>query len=511
MFDMGNLVSGLNLVTLIMIGVLSIVSAIVAVAALRRMGALQDVLTAVLDDLRLRGPVIDSLAPVLRDEGRLSREELQNAIAGLHQVLEIRLTGLGQLQGDQLSQMRRDALEGRTALEGSLKQAYDGFGDGQSRRLGELTTSLKESAERLERSHVDARTSQAEGLEAIRAQIGALLESNEKRQDAIRTTLTDGLDQLRKDNGSKLEQMRATVDEKLHNTLEARLGESFKIVSDRLEQVHRGLGEMQNLATGVGDLKRVLVNVKARGGWGEVQLSTLLEDMLTPEQYAHNVKVRPESSEMVEFAIKLPGSGDDPMYLPIDAKFPHEDYSRLVSAQEAGNPEEVEKAAAALERAVRLQAKLISEKYIHPPHTTDFAVCFLPTEGLFAELIRRPGLVQEIQNTYRVTLTGPTTLAALLTSLQMGFRTLAIQQRSSEVWQVLGAAKAEFRKYGVVWDKLHKQLETAQRTVEEAGTRTRAIERKLRNVELLEGPVEVVDDVGEDDAASETASELVTH
>jgi DNA recombination protein RmuC len=289
--------------------------------------------------------------------------------------------------------------------------------------------------------------------------------------------------------------MRATVDEKLQGTLEARLGESFKMVSDRLEQVHKGLGEMQSLATGVGDLKRVLTNVKSRGGWGELQLGALLSDMLTPEQFDTNVRIRPDSPEIVEFAVRLPGKTDElPLFLPIDAKFPQEDYDRLLLAQDAGLPEEVEKAATALQRAVTAQAKVICEKYVHPPYSTDFAIMYLPTEGLFAEMIRRPGLCSELQNRYRVMLTGPTTLAALLSSLQMGFRTLTIEKRSSEVWQVLGAAKTEFGKYGQLWDKVGKQLATAQNTVSEAATRTRAIERTLRKVEAIEAPG-VIDDL----------------
>jgi DNA recombination protein RmuC len=299
--------------------------------------------------------------------------------------------------------------------------------------------------------------------------------------------MSAGLDKLRAENSEKLEAMRTTVDEKLQGTLEKRLGQSFALVSDRLEQVHKGLGEMQNLANGVGDLKRVLSNVKSRGGWGEVQLGMLLEDMLTREQFATNVKVRPDSGEAVEYAVRLPGRGDDSqLWLPIDAKFPHEDYDRLLAAQEAGVPEDIDRTGAALERSIRLQAKTICEKYVQPPYTTDFAILYLPTEGLFAEVIRRPGLVTDLQVKHRIMVQGPTTLAALLTSLQMGFRTLAIEKRSSEVWTVLGAAKAEFEKYGGVWDKLGKQLDTARRTVEEAGKRTRAVTRKLRDVGVLE-------------------------
>lgn len=353
---------------------------------------------------------------------------------------------------------------------------------GREELRGQLSDIRKEAA--------DGRQEQQTGLEKVTDKIGKLIEKNDKRQEALRQTVSDSLEKLRAENSQKLEKMRETVDEKLQGTLEKRLGESFKLVSDRLEQVHQGLGEMQNLATGVGDLKRVLGNVKSRGGWGEVQLGMLLEDMLTREQFDTNVKIRPSSGEMVEFAIRLPGrSGDDePLWLPIDAKFPHEDYDRLLVAQDAGVSEDVEKAAVALERAIRLQAKTISEKYVHPPHSTDFAIMYLPTEGLFAEVIRRPGLAMELQSKHRVMVQGPTTLAALLTSLQMGFRTLAIEKRSSEVWQVLGAAKAEFEKYGQVWEKLGKQLDTAKRTVDEAGRRTRVVTRKLRDVETLESP-----------------------
>jgi DNA recombination protein RmuC len=444
---------------------------------------------------------LQGLEPAMREESRQGRVELREILGGHQQNLEARLTHFGQLQSEQLGGMRKEATDGRTALEASLKRHTDSFSDTQTKRLGETNAAMKELAERLEKAHMEARNVQKEGQEAIASQIKALTESNEKRQEAIRETLTKNLEQLRKDNETKLEQMRVTVDEKLQGTLEARLGESFKLVSERLEQVHKGLGEMQTLATGVGDLKRVLTNVKSRGGWGEVQLEMLLEDLLTIDQYAKNVRIRSDSGEAVEFAVRLPGKSDGaPVFLPIDAKFPHEDYERLLTAQEANLPGEIEKAAAALERAVRTQAKLICDKYVHPPHSTDFAIMYLPTEGLFAEVVRRPGLCQEVQQQHRVMLTGPTTLAALLTSLQMGFRTLAIEKRSSEVWQVLGAAKAEFKKYGEVWDKLGKQLDTAKKTVEEAGRRTRAVERKLRDVETIEVP-------GVDDLLSISASD----
>lgn len=335
---------------------------------------------------------------------------------------------------------------------------------------------------------------QGERLDDIGKKLTELTAKNEVRSEELRKSVEERLERLRVDNEAKLEQMRLTVDEKLQSTLETRLGESFKQVSERLEQVHRGLGEMQTLATGVGDLKRVLSNVKSRGGWGEVQLGMLLDDMLTRDQFEANVRVRPDSNEVVEFAVRFPGKEDGtPLYLPIDAKFPHEDYDRLLVAQEAVVTEDIDKAGAALERAIRSQAKTICEKHVHPPHTTDFAIMYLPTEGLFAEVIRRPGLATDLQSKHRVMVTGPTTLAALLSSLQMGFRTLAIEKRSSEVWQVLGAAKAEFKRYSDVWDKLGKQLDTARKTVEDAGKRTRAVERKLRDVETLEPAQGAVD------------------
>ena len=466
--------------------------------------------------MRQRAPVADSatltklstieqslrdLPATWREEGKLQREELRNALLAHQQALESRLATFAQAQTEQLSAMRQEASDGRAKLEEALKANSDAFSLTQTTRLSETNQAMKDLAERLQAAHETARTQQKEALDGVGLKIQALTEGNEKKQDAIREALTASLDLLRKENEAKLEQMRATVDEKLQGTLEARLGESFKLVSDRLELVHKGLGEMQSLATGVGDLKRVLTNVKSRGGWGEVQLGMLLDDMLTPEQFEKNVRVRPNSGEVVEFAVRLPGNGEDvPLYLPIDAKFPHEDYDRLLVAQEAGGVEDAERAGAALERAVRMQAKQISEKYVHPPHTTDFAIMYLPTEGLFAEVIRRPGLCSALQSQHRVMVTGPTTLAALLNSLQMGFRTLAIEKRSSEVWQVLGAAKAEFKKYGEVWDKLGKQLETAQNTVAEAGRRTRAVERRLRDVETVELPGEVVSLLSSPDA-----------
>jgi DNA recombination protein RmuC len=314
-----------------------------------------------------------------------------------------------------------------------------------------------------------------------------LTESNAARMQEVRATLEAKIKDLQADNGARLEEMRKTVDEKLHATLEARLSASFQQVSERLERVHQGLGEMQQLALGVGDLKRVLTNVKTRGTWGEVQLEMLLEQVLTPEQYAKNVETIAGSGARVEFALKLPGQveGGAPVWMPIDAKFPKEQYERLLDAAERADAEGVALAGRELERAVRGEARTISEKYVSPPHTTDFAILFLPTEGLYAEVMRRPGLADELQRVNRVSIAGPSTLSALLNSLQMGFRTLALEKRSSEVWQVLGAVKTEFSKFGDVLAATKLTLERAAKNIETAETRSRQMARKLKTVEAL--------------------------
>lgn len=332
----------------------------------------------------------------------------------------------------------------------------------------------------------ELRQSMGEVRTDIDSKLTAMAESNANRHLQVQALLQQEMDKLRSGNEAKLEKMRETVDEKLQGTLEKRLGESFELVSKRLEMVQQGLGEMQSLAQDVGGLKRVLTNVKSRGSWGEVQLSRQLEDILTAEQYEQNVTVVPGSRESVEFAVILPGREAGTIYLPIDSKLPQEDYERLLDAQESGEKTAIDAAAKALDRAIIEQAKLISSKYIAPPYSTDFAIMYLPTEGLFAEVVRSPGLASKLQTEHRVLVTGPTTLMSLLNSLQMGFRTLAIEKRSSEVWQVLSAAKEEFRKYGDVWDKLGKQLATAQNTVSAAGTRTRVLEKTLRDVQTLE-------------------------
>lgn len=356
-------------------------------------------------------------------------------------------------------ELRQEVAAGMRATNSGLAESLERMGKEQQTRLEGMTNNLQEMAR-----------------------------SSQEQLERVRTTVDTRVRELQAGNEKKLEEMRLTVDEKLHDTLEKRLGESFKQVSERLEAVHKGLGEMQSLATGVGDLKRVLTNVKARGTWAEFQLGAILEQVLTPGQFGRNVRVKPGSAEQVEFAVRLPGPADDPetvVWLPIDSKFPREDYLRLQEAAERGDAEAVQKAADQLARAVRTAARDIHDKYIDPPHSTDFAVMFLATEGLYAEVLRQPGLAEELQQQYRVMIAGPTTLAALLNSLRMGFQTLAIEKRASEVWQVLGAVKTEFGKFGDVLDRVQRQLATASKTIEETGTRSRAMERKLRQVEQL--------------------------
>ena len=354
----------------------------------------------------------------------------------------------------------------------------------QNARLDAFGTQLAA----MQKGLADTLSSQLGSLsEANARRLAELNETSATRLREMRSTLETQLAQLQTSNTTKLEEMRVTVDEKLQSTLQARLGESFKQVADRLEQVHKGLGEMQTLAQGVGDLKHLLTNVKTRGIFGEAQLAALLEQVFVPDQYAAQIATRPGSKNLVDFAIKLPGKAADgaPLWLPIDAKFPNEDYARLLDAQGRADPVDADAAAKALEQRIRLEAKSITEKYVEPPHTTDFAILFLPTEGLYAEVLRRPGLMEALQRDYRVTLAGPTTLLAMLSSLQMGFRTLALEKRSSEVWQVLGAVKTEFGKFGDVLAKVKSQTQTVLNTLDSADTRSRAMQRALKTVQAL--------------------------
>jgi len=351
----------------------------------------------------------------------------------------------------------------------------------------ELAQARSESAQSARTAREELSSSLGEFARTLHQQLSTLTQSNELRLEAVRATVEQRLELLRGDNAQKLEQMRATVDEKLHAALEQRLGESFKLVSDRLEQVHKGLGEMQTLATGVGDLKRVLTNVKSRGSWGEVQLGALLAELLAPGQYASNVATRPGSSERVEYAIKFPGRAEDgtPCWLPIDAKFPLEDYQRLQEAIDRADVAAVELSRKGMEDFFKTEARKIRDKYIEPPHTTDFAILFVPTEGLYAESLARPGLADSLQRDFRVMLAGPSNLHAFLNSLQLGFRTLAIEQRSTEVWRVLGAVKTEFGKFGELLARTKDRLDAVGKTLDEAGRKSSTIARKLRDVEAL--------------------------
>ncbi len=358
----------------------------------------------------------------------------------------------------------------------------------QQQARQELALALKSSSDSLQQRMVDNIRLQKGQLDSFSRQLMAMAKLNEEKMEAMRQTIGSQLKAIQEDNTRKLDQMRATVDEKLQTTLEKRLGESFKQVSERLEQVYRGLGEMRNLAAGVGDLKKVLTNVKTRGTWGEIRLSHILEQILTPDQYDVNVATKKNSNDRVEFAIKLPGQERDKqtvVWLPIDSKFPQEDYQRLLDAREAADKALSEKSLKSLEGRIKAEAKYIKEKYIDPPHTTDFGIMFLPVEGLYAEVLRQPGLCDILQREYRIVVTGPATLAALLNSLQMGFRTLAIEKHSSEVWVLLGMVKTEFGKFGDVLAKTKKKLKEASNTIGQAEVRTRVIERKLRNVEQV--------------------------
>ena len=412
-----------------------------------------------------------------------------------------RVSGLARLREEAMRGAIRDAAEVRTRLDALVAQVANverdvrqdlaitrsEQGHAATGLRTEVGTALARFRDTTQQQLTDMATLQQRQLAAFAADLAKLTQSNEQRLDAMRATVEQRLDALRVDNTAKLEQMRATVDEKLHATLEQRLGESFKIVSDRLEQVHRGLGEMQSLATGVGDLKRVLANVKTRGMWGEVQLAALLAEVLTPQQYAANVETVPGSGQRVEFAIRLPGRGHDgvPCWLPVDAKFPLEEWQRLQDALEHADLTGADAARKALADFLRSQAKTIRASYVAPPHTTDFAILFVPTEGLFAEMMARPGFAEALQHDYRVVLVGPTNFLALLNSLQMGFRTVAIEQRSSEVWRVLGAVKTEFAKFGDVIAKAKEKLDQASKTLDQTGVRSRAIARQLRDVEAM--------------------------
>lgn len=353
--------------------------------------------------------------------------------------------------------------------------------------LDQLAKDLERTERSLREEIAANRGEQLKGLQGFSTMLGtqlsSLTQTNEQKLENLREAIERQLKNIQQDNAQKLEQMRATVDEKLHATLEKRLGESFQMVSDRLEKVHAGLGEMQTLASGVGDLKKVLTNVKTRGTWGEIQLETLLDQLLIAEQYEKNIVTKRGSKDPVEFAIRLPR--EKGVFIPIDAKFPKEDYERLLQAQELGNPVLMEESSKAIEARIKLEAKKIRDKYIDPPQTTDFAILYLPTEGLYAEVLRRPGLFDQLQRDFRVIVSGPTTIAALLNALQMGFRTLAVEQKASEVWKLLGTVKNEFGKFGDLLEKAQKKIESAGEDIGVAARKSRTIEKELKDVQVI--------------------------
>jgi DNA recombination protein RmuC len=442
-------------------------------------------LQALRDDLHgaIRGDV-QQLERDLRDEvarsATATRQELTQGLAAFQSTLLAQQGDVARTQNEQIDSFRTQLAATQQHLADTLRQTTTALAEQASGARTAQDATLGRSAEQ-----------QANALqrfsETLNEQLRALAQSNDQRMTEVRVSVEQKLAAIQADNEKKLEQIRGTVDEKLHATLEQRLGESFKQVAERLEQVHRGLGEMQTLARDVGSLSRVLNNVKTRGTLGEVQLGALLEQVFAPDQYARNVETIPGSNARVDFAIRLPGRRDDgqPMWLPIDCKFPRDDYERLLEAHERADRDGVEASAKAIEVRLRIEARSIRAKYVAPPHTTDFGILFVPTEGLYAEALRRPGLFEALQRDHRITLTGPTTLLATLTSLQMGFRTLALERRSAEVREVLGAVKTEFARFGDVLAKTKKKLDEASKTIDAAEVRTRAMARSLRDVEAL--------------------------
>ncbi|MFH1147660.1 MAG: DNA recombination protein RmuC [Pseudomonadota bacterium] len=413
-----------------------------------------------------------------------------SALEGCFDSLEKGQERMERALREEIAKNREETMYYNRQAREELNNSFGTFGDSVLSRIVEASSAQKTQLDIFASQLANLTAQNTQKLdrinETMEQKFRILTQSNEEKLERMRETVDGRLRSIQEDTGRKLEQMRATVDEKLHDTLEKRLGESFRIVSERLEMVHKGLGEMQTLASGVGDLKKVLTNVKTRGTFGEIQLGNLLEQILTSDQYETNVMTKKGSNARVEFAIKLPGRDEkqeNVVWLPIDAKFPQEDYLRLVEAQEEGSPVPVEEASKQLEKTIKEMARLIKEKYLDPPNTTDFGVMFLPTEGLYAEVLRRTGVFESLQREYRVVITGPTTLAALLNSLQMGFRTLAIERRSSDVWSLLGAVKTEFANFGAILDKTQKKLQEASNTIDTAARRSRAIERKLKDVQ----------------------------
>jgi len=457
---------------------------------LQRLDAVQATVSTRLDETS-KG-LRESLAQSQQDAAN-TRKELQDALALFRTELTTSVSSLSiestraretMLESVKLFETRIQ--EQFEVLSASTRQTLESLKADVNTQLGVMSTALKDQ---LEGNSYQIKNQFSVLQDSVSQQLMNLVQGTQQNAEQLRIALNERLAAIQLDNTTKLEEMRRTVDEKLHATLEQRLGESFKLVSERLEQVQAGLGEMKTLAGSVGDLKRVMTNVKSRGTWGEMQLGAIIDNVLTMDQYAKNVKTVPGSNELVEFAIRLPGKQEEhPIWLPIDSKYPVEHYQRLMDAQDAADKVAILQAGNAFETSMKLEARKIASKYVSPPHTTDFAILYLPTEGLFAEVIRRPGLVEAIQNDCRVMITGPSNLAAMLNSLQMGFKTLAIEKRSSEVWSLLGMVKTEFGKFGDIVDATKKSIDAAASKFNEVGIRTRAIQRKLRDVEDLPAP-----------------------
>jgi DNA recombination protein RmuC len=495
------------------------VAALMAALAFVRSGRADPALTAATGTLSEVSARVDVLRSLLSDNSQRERQESETRARGFREEIGGQIKD-GFTRFDESSRaLREEVVKLVTTLGETTTGSVAQLGKAQAERLGDTVQRVQSLSEATERHLLEMKKDAADGgralreevnaqlqglltvirdaltqsavtqkdsLEAVGNQLRLLTQRNAETQEQLRKTIEDRLEILRKDNETKLEEMRRTVDEKLQDTLEKRLTNSFKQVSDQLEQVFKSVGEMQTLAAGVGDLSRVLTNVKTRGTWAEVWLGNLLEQVMAPEQFARNVEVKPHSGERVDFAVKLPGQGDEgAVWLPIDSKFPTEDYDALVDASDRSDAAAVEAALKKLEIRIRNESASICEKYICPPHTTDFAILYLPTEGLYAEVIRRPGLIDDLQRKCRIVVAGPTVLLAILNSLRMGFRTLAIQKRSSEIWQLLAAVKTEFGKYGDVLEKVQKKLNEASNQIESVSRRKRAIDRKLRGVEQI--------------------------
>jgi len=530
-----------NLILLIAGSSAACIAAIVGALCLRRMQSTAGALTLQNAPQMLRAET-DIVRSVIEQHARGQRQEMGQSLADFQQLtlaafgtirdginaqvhgfgdrldqssksVDDKVTAISSKLNDDMVQMRSEAVAGRdslrTTIEDKLTQSITSHADASKQLRDELGGNFQRLGTRVSESLAEASAFQTERLQNVTSSVADLAEKLAQAQERLRLSVEGRLDAIRQESATKLEEMRITVDDKLQKTLETRLGESFNRVVEQLERVHKGIGEMQTLAANVGDLKNVLTNVKVRGTYGEAQLELLLEQFLSPEQFIKNASVNSGSAERVEFAVKFPGNGEQ-VLLPIDSKFPREDYDHLQEAITAGDTKGITHFRRELENKIKFCAREISTKYINPPYTLEFAILFIPTESLYAELMRQPGLVEQLQRDHRVMLAGPTNLAALLTSFQMGFRALALQKRSGEVWQLLGAIKKEFENYGDVVDKLGRQLTTASNSVESLGKRARVMSRKLKAVEMLPDQTTAEKLLGLDGDCAEIVDEIVT-